>query len=735
MAADGVVRRVRAAFAVVVRPTVLCLPFLAAFSAFYLLSWPIVRLDTDLWFHLSTGRYIVEHLAIPRETFFSFLSPPRPWLDYSWLFQVMAYAIHEAAGYHGLLILRTATYLLTVALTCRLLLKGRSGHPAHDLYAIVVCALYLVVLAPRHYNVRPHLFTYLFTVTCLSAFEFRSRWLLALPLVGVLWSNLHGITHPVLLLICGAYGLEELLRRRGPSAGPPGPRPILLPALLTAASVVATPHGLRLLALPFRSLEHIGRYIKELVPFRWSDLTSLEVIELIPSVETFRNLLFLLIALTLLAACARRSLRVSHAILFAGAAALLSKGNRFTVEFALLSLPLLRAMPLVSSHSLARAIRKPVYLALLTLAMWLPVVVLGPGPLARPTYPFSFGRLPEGVARFLNRLDVSGRVLNDPDSAGYLRWRLDPRYAIFLDMEFPNPFSAEDLHVGRTMFTDREVFGSITREYEPAFLTVSLATTEFPDLIKTFPEYALVFFDDVEAVYINRRLHPAVADRDELTVADPFTLTRKDAAALLDEAAPPRLLEEMLHLLDVFPEGRTAGLVAAGAAMRTGRVDQALWYAETLIRHYPELEGGYYLKGRALAGAGRWPEALTSYRMAMGRARGSSWRRLSQELGLVFLAQHQYLQAHRAFESGQDFLSEEVSPSWLYRRVIAALLAGSGADGRVVLHHLARKVPKEDPAWRRRLERLSALAVGQRLDEAETEALVEDAVSFAGDRH
>ena len=65
-------------------------------GAYYLVRWPIVFLDADLWYHMNGGRYIAEHWRIPTESFFSFLSPPRAYVDYYWLFQVLVYSIYKS---------------------------------------------------------------------------------------------------------------------------------------------------------------------------------------------------------------------------------------------------------------------------------------------------------------------------------------------------------------------------------------------------------------------------------------------------------------------------------------------------------------------------------------------------------------------------------------------------------------------------------------------------------------
>ena len=70
-------------------------------------SWPIVAADTDLWYHLNAGRFIAANGALPQTAFFSFLRPAPAWLDYYWLSQLVFYGVHSAAGYLGLVELRS----------------------------------------------------------------------------------------------------------------------------------------------------------------------------------------------------------------------------------------------------------------------------------------------------------------------------------------------------------------------------------------------------------------------------------------------------------------------------------------------------------------------------------------------------------------------------------------------------------------------------------------------------
>ena len=167
-------------------------------------------------------------------------------------------------------------------------------------------------------------------------------------------------------------------------------------------------------------------------------------------------------------------------------------------------LPLLRAHPFVFSEPLARAIR-PGYVYCLGLAMYMPVMFIDLMFIQQPRYPISYQDLPQGVGVFLNRVSPGGTVLNHPDNGGYLRWLISPKHKVFMDMEVPFPFTAEDLQVAHNMFADRAVLQNVIDQYHPSFLTVPFQFEKFPDLIESFPDYRRVFFDDAEVLYVDAR--------------------------------------------------------------------------------------------------------------------------------------------------------------------------------------------------------------------------------------
>ncbi|MHB1561801.1 MAG: hypothetical protein ACYC61_30495, partial [Isosphaeraceae bacterium] len=76
---------------------------LVAASAFALGCQELV--DSDVWWHVRTGRWIVENGRVPWEDPFTFASPGRVWVDLHWLFQLVLAGADAAGGAMGMILL------------------------------------------------------------------------------------------------------------------------------------------------------------------------------------------------------------------------------------------------------------------------------------------------------------------------------------------------------------------------------------------------------------------------------------------------------------------------------------------------------------------------------------------------------------------------------------------------------------------------------------------------------
>jgi hypothetical protein len=175
---------------------------------------PVV--DPDIWWHLRVGQWVCEHRAVPVTDPFSRYGADKPWVAYSWLYEVLVYRLYELFGLAGIVVYRVAMSLAVVAALHRLI---RRREPRF-LVATGLTGVSALALAPL-FSERPWLFTILFTALTLDVlFDLHegkvtlATWLL--PIVYVLWANLHiQFVYGLFLLglACLAPWVDALLER------------------------------------------------------------------------------------------------------------------------------------------------------------------------------------------------------------------------------------------------------------------------------------------------------------------------------------------------------------------------------------------------------------------------------------------------------------------------------------------------------------------------------------------
>ena len=168
--------------------------------------------DPDTYWHLASGKWMVDHGQLLRADVFSSTVNGQPYSVGEWLGQIVLYLSYLAGGWTGLVILRgllvgvCAFFLTRVAL--------RSGAPVIVAVPVTCAAL---ILSEIVWTDRPHLFTLalfpLMLDLLLLARAGRYRLLLAVPPLILLWTNLHG-GYAVGLALIGIFALEALLTRR-----------------------------------------------------------------------------------------------------------------------------------------------------------------------------------------------------------------------------------------------------------------------------------------------------------------------------------------------------------------------------------------------------------------------------------------------------------------------------------------------------------------------------------------
>ncbi len=153
-----------------------------------MLAWTVID-RTEVLVHVRTGQYLVSHGILPPATdVFSATAEGRPWVNLSWLWDLLLGGIYNTVGESGLSVLSAAIAFVTFWLVSRLTLPGVST------WWGAVCAVLAALACFPSLTVTPHIVTLLgVTVTLWLLYRWQwdskhSLW----PIAGVflLWGNL-----------------------------------------------------------------------------------------------------------------------------------------------------------------------------------------------------------------------------------------------------------------------------------------------------------------------------------------------------------------------------------------------------------------------------------------------------------------------------------------------------------------------------------------------------------------
>jgi hypothetical protein len=399
----------------------------------------------DLWWTLAAGRWILEHGTVPDRDVFSYTYGGAPWSNPEWLSQVIYFALFRTFGGGGLVALKGAVVLAVVALAAWVAWR-RSG----SLVLALLATIAAVYASRRHLDLRAQLFMFPGTLGVLAVVEaYRrgasARTLVLLPVIMVLWANLHGsfvFGLGVLFLLAGAETAKAMLGL------PTDPMPreralqLVVAAVLATLATLVNPDGVHALILPF---ELLGT---EQAVWRR------EIVEWMPPVflgeGAFSPVLFwwLLAAHVLLAATAlivaRRRFDLGDAALVAVTAVMALSARRFIPLFALVSVPFAAANAAAvlaarwpGGTALARRRNARGLAALCLVALGYLAVRFVP----EARYAFAPGifaglvnepYFPGAAVDFLARNRGPGRLFHIYPWGGYLAYRL-PERPIFID--------------------------------------------------------------------------------------------------------------------------------------------------------------------------------------------------------------------------------------------------------------------------------------------------------------
>ena len=359
--------------------------------------------DPDTYWHLASGKWMVEHGQLLRTDVFSSTVNGAPYSVGEWLGELAIYGAYVLGGWAGIALLRATLVAIGAFFITRVALRAA---PAP--FALAVTALALA-LSEITWTDRPQLFTFaLFPLVfelLIVARAGRSRLLFIVPPLILVWTNLHG-GYALGLALVAIFAAEAVLTHRNAL-------PLVATAVLALAASFVDPGSLGLGAAAAHATSP-PRFIVEEAP---------------PDVLRPAGFVFALFGLATLGLALARGGTLLDALLLVPLFWLGLSAQRHMPYFALAATPYLAAG--LSElwwgwHPASRfALPRPV------------IVGVGAGLVAMvaasvATAPFAPNESYYPTTVRAKLVATSGNLLNEYDWGGYLIWRV-PERPVFID--------------------------------------------------------------------------------------------------------------------------------------------------------------------------------------------------------------------------------------------------------------------------------------------------------------
>jgi len=468
--------------------------------------------DTDTWWHLQAGRVTLESGHILQADLFSHTRHGSPWVNHSWLSQVILYWLFDHFSYAGL----GLGLGLVVVIAFALVYLQMEGDPFTRAFILILAAATSAVI----WIARPQLLSFLLTaVVAYVLYLFKWRrvnrlWLL--PPLFVLWVNLHAgyaLGFMVLAAFVAGEVLNHLLALVAPADDPVvdwrGIGMVVGVAFLSMLLLIVNPNTTRMWTYYLETVR-IGVLQDFIQEWQSPDFHPL---------YTQPFIWLLLATLAAMGLSGRRADGADLALVGGFAYAALLAGRNFG-PFALVAAPVLSRHVATMLARWGRALRRRGWLnvprrrastpalavlnwVLLTLVVTLAAVKIQQ-PL-RPAFNEELQResLPVGAVEWIEAHRPEGKMFNHYNWGGYLIWRLWPEYRVFVDGRtdlYGDEFLRDYIEIQSA--GPRAI--SLLDQYEVSFVLTG-KDDALSMLLRCRGGWDLVYRDEVAAVWRARR--------------------------------------------------------------------------------------------------------------------------------------------------------------------------------------------------------------------------------------
>jgi hypothetical protein len=460
--------------------------------------------DCDTGFHIKAGEYMLDTRSIPKHDPFSLFSPPMPWPTHEWLSDVLMAAINIISGLTGVVIFFIFIISIAYSLLFKIL-RANEGNIFVDIFLIVL----VLITSQMHWLARPHMFTLLLLMVwyyIIDSFQNgRKNLLYLLPLIMLLWINLHGgfILGFILIVIYIAYNLEKLYISKNTDKELHKWKVKCL-FLATIASVLfslANPKGFHTLLFPLEVvsnrliMDNYGEFLSpnfHSVPFIPFKYFLLLMIAFLGAFKEKLNPLeiFLILVFTNMALFSARYIPL-FAVIVAPILSRQGNGTLHNFNNKLSNLIINKAIVQESIDKSARGYIWPIVAI---------VIVVGLAASNRIKFEFDEKIKPVNAVEFLKKEHIPGNMFNNDEFGDYIIYSAYPQYKVFFDSR-ADIYGNEKLKDYLDVIKMRRGWEKVLEKYDINWIIFD-AYSPLSQYLSITKDWRLIYSDSVADIYI-----------------------------------------------------------------------------------------------------------------------------------------------------------------------------------------------------------------------------------------
>jgi len=467
--------------------------------------------DPDLWGHLQFGLDKMETRKIIRVDQYSYNSAGQDWINHEWLAEVLFAIAWLAGNAPGLVILKTAMGLLTIGIIYKHFISIQINY---IVAALIVLLMGASLFTMFYLAIRPQIFTFLLLTIELLIIRMAEkgsyRWLWVMPVVTLLWVNMHGGFIAGIGILCIWLSIHIFYNKNTWKKSIP-------PIVLSLAALLINPYGIGLITFLLETTLVPRPEISDWQPmmlfsvngFMYCLTLGLSIGGLIFSSKQRKPALLLLFGvIAILPWVAKR-----HLSLFS-IAALILMGEHVASAWK-------KFYPDEKMRTTSSNLRNGLYILISII-------------LISMTFSLNYWQIkieesvfdvPGTAVSLLKQSDVSGNLATEFDWGEYIIWHLGPQIKVSLDGRRETVYTKTAYEQALKFMFGIGEWDAILKQYNTDIALVKMNSSAY-NLLKLKAGWIIVFEDSKSVLFLNEK--------------SPIADTLKRTAAGFD---PPEMLD------------------------------------------------------------------------------------------------------------------------------------------------------------------------------------------------